>query len=263
MDIHSLVNAVDDVIISKLGSTFATSLHMLDDQKLEHVSDGDDIGDCHVGEGREFDGFEQQETTLKLMSLKEYPTFPYPDMVLPSSSSDDEEADTPPLTKSPSNQSLQQSYPCSASQPASPKLVSAMKGSRGKHGGSEMKLSVKWAHDVYDPIPTLSSHTVRVKKQPKSRIKKSEKKYVKKGHKGSSYSKGGSGKDKKQHYRYSWPESCGKGFDASKELNNLDVVGHDSYHEISNSKIPSTEKPCHVGEAFSNILDFVSYIKSA
>lgn len=137
-----------------------------------------------------------------------------------------------------------------------------MKGSREKHGGSEMKLSVKWAPDVYDPIPTLSSHTVRIKKQPKSRIKKSEKKYVKKGQKGS-YSKVGSGKDKKQHYRYSWPESCGKGFDASKELNNLDVVGHDSYEEISNSKIPSTEKPCHVGEALSNILDFVSYIKSA
>ncbi|CAI8602730.1 unnamed protein product [Vicia faba] len=260
MDIHSLVNAVDDVIISKLGSTFATSLHMQDDHKLVHVSDEDDIGGCHVGEGHECDGFEQ-ETKLKLTSLKEYSTFPCPDMVLPSSSSDDEEADTP-LTKSPSNQSLQQSYSCSASQPASPKLVSAMKGSREKLGGLETKLSVKWASDVYDPIPTLSSHTVRIKKQPKSRIKKSEKKYVKKGQKGT-YSKGGSGKDKKQHYRYSWPESCGKGFDASKELNNLDVVGHDSYHEISNSKIPSTEKPCHVGEAFSNILDFVSYIKSS
>lgn len=258
MDIHSLVTVVDDGIISKLGSTFGTSLHMQDDQKLEHVSHEDDIGDCLTGEGCERDGFEQQETTLKLMSLKEYSTFPYPDMVLPSSSSDDEEADTP-LAKSPSNQTPQKSYSCSASQPASPKLVSAMKGSREKHGGSEMKLCVKWAPDVYDPIPTLSSHTVRIKKQPKSRIKKGEKKYVKKGQKGN-YSKGSSGKDKKQHYRYSWPESCGKGFDASKELNNLDV-GND--YEISNSKIPSTEKPCHVGEALSNILDFVSYIKSA
>lgn len=137
-----------------------------------------------------------------------------------------------------------------------------MKGSREKHGGSEMKLSVKWAPDVYDPIPTLSSHTVRIKKNPKSRVKKSEKKYVKKGQK-VNYSKGGSGKDKKQQYRYSWPESCGKGFDASKELNNLDVIDDDSCHEINNSKIPATAKPCHVGEALSNILDFVSYIKSA
>ncbi|KEH42363.1 hypothetical protein MtrunA17_Chr1g0182381 [Medicago truncatula] len=257
MDIHSPANVVECDIISKLEITFGGSLHIQDDQKLEHVSDDDEDGssNCNIGEGHICCVFEQEETTLKVKSLKECSTFPYPDMVLPSSSSDDEEADGA-LTES-----LSKQLPDSVSQPAPAKLVSAMKGSRKKHLGSQMKLSVKWAPDVYDPVPTLSSHTVRTKKQHKSRIKKSEKKGVKKSQKGS-YSKGCSSKDKKQ-YRYRWPESCGKGFDASMELNNLDVAGHDSYHATSNSKIPATESPCHVGEAMSNFLDFVSYIKTA
>ncbi|XP_004495014.1 uncharacterized protein [Cicer arietinum] len=259
MDIHSPVNAVDDDTISKLESTFGGSLHIQDDQKLEHVSDADDIGNCHVGEGRLYRDFEWQQTTLKMKSSKKCSTFPYPDMVLPSSSSD-EEADTS-STESLSEQSPHQSYSCSASQKAPQKLVSAMKGSREKLGGPLMKLSVKWAPDVYDPVPTLSSHTVKIRKQPKSRMKKSEKKYGKKVQK-EKYSKGGSSKDKKQ-YRNSWPEACSRRFDASMELNNLNAVSHDSYHGISNSKIPATENPCHVGETMNNILDFISYIKTA
>ena len=257
MDIHSLVNAVDDDVIIKLGSTFRGSINIHDDQKLEHVSDEDCIVNCCLGKGRICSGFGQQETTLKGNSLKECSTFPYPDMEFPSSSSDDEEADTS-LTKPFSMQSPHKSY--SFYTPV--KLVSAMKGSREKKGGSQMKLSVKWAPDVYDPVPTLSSHTVKIKKHHKSRITKSEKKYVKKSKKGN-YSKGSCQKDKKQ-YRHRWPESCGKRFDASMVLNNLSVVGNDSFHEISNSQIPVTENHCHVGEALSNnILDFVSYIKTA
>ncbi|EPS68092.1 hypothetical protein M569_06684 [Genlisea aurea] len=42
----------------------------------------------------------------------------------------------------------------SVSLPISPKLVSAIKGSREKQG----KQSVTWAPDVYDPIPTSVSH---------------------------------------------------------------------------------------------------------
>ena len=262
MDIHSPVNVVDDDIISKLESTFEGSLHIHDDQKLEHVSDENenDIVNCHLGKGRMCGGFDQQKTTPKVKSLKECSTFPYPDMMLPSNTFDDEEAETL-LTEPFSMQFPHQSYSCSVSQPAPKILVSAMKGSREKHGGSRTKLSVKWAPDVYDPVPTLSSHTVKNKKQHKSRIKKSEKKLVKKGQK-ANYSKGSSRKDK-NHYRYKWPESCGEGFDASMELNKLDVVDHDSYHEISKSKIPAPQNPCHIGEALSNIIDFVSYIKTA
>lgn len=73
------------------------------------------------------------------------------------------------------------------------KLISAMKGSREKQGGSGKKLTVKWAPDVYDPIPTSVSHSVKSKKQHKSKNKKSEKKKGKKA----TYSRGVSSKDKK------------------------------------------------------------------
>lgn len=83
-------------------------------------------------------------------------------------------------------------------------LVSAMKGGREKHGGMPRKLSVSWAPDVYDPTPTSMSHTVRggggggggSKKQQKAKNRKNWKN-GKKGQKGN-YSRGGSGKDKKQ-----------------------------------------------------------------
>jgi hypothetical protein len=87
MDILSPVNVGDDDdVISKLESTFVGSLHIQDNQELEHVSDKDDLGNCHAGEGSICGSFEQQETSLKMKSLKECSTFPYPDTVLPSCS---------------------------------------------------------------------------------------------------------------------------------------------------------------------------------
>jgi len=38
------------------------------------------------------------------------------------------------------------------------KLVSAIKGRREKQGSLPRKLTVTWAPDVYDPIPTSVSH---------------------------------------------------------------------------------------------------------
>ena len=69
------------------------------------------------------------------------------------------------------------------------KLVSAMKGSREKSGASPppKKLSVKWAPDVYDPVPTsvVSNKGGRKHNNGKKKSKK----------KGSRESKG---KEKKQ-----------------------------------------------------------------
>ncbi|KAJ1391364.1 hypothetical protein SESBI_36755 [Sesbania bispinosa] len=277
MDIPSPVDAVDDNIISKLESTFGESLHIEDAQKLEHVSEGDDVDNCHVGEGSLCGAFEQQETKLQMKCLENCSTFPYADMMLPSSSSGGE-VDTS-LTESISKESPHQSYPCSVSlpekrtvyliRPAPPKLVSAMKGNREKQGRSQMKLTVKWAPDVYDPVPTLLSHTVKSKKHQKSRIKKSVKKNGKKGHK-VNYSKRGSVKDKQQ-YRNRWPESSDLRWlessdsmiETCTELDDLVVVSHDSYHGTGYFKKPVTESHCHVGEALSNILECVSYIKTA
>lgn len=116
MDVHFPVNALDD-IISKLESNFVGSLHIQDDQKSEYVSEENNIGNCHAGEGHLCGCFEQEETKLEMKCLKECSTFPYPDMILPSSSSD-KEANTS-LAESLSEQSPHQSYSCSASLPVS------------------------------------------------------------------------------------------------------------------------------------------------
>ncbi|KAK7393302.1 hypothetical protein VNO78_21854 [Psophocarpus tetragonolobus] len=113
---------------------------------------------------------------------------------------------------------------------ARPKLVSAVKGSREKEGGSQMKLTVKWAPDVYDPAPTLLSHTVKSKKQHKSRMKKGEKKSGKKGPK-VNYSKRGNCKDKQ--YGYRWLHSRDEVFEASTELDDLNFANHASYLKSS------------------------------
>lgn len=136
------------------------------------------------------------------------------------------------------------------------KLISAMKGSREKHGGSQVKLNVKWASDVYDPIPTLLSHTVRSnKKQQKSRKKKPEKKNGKKGQKGNS-SRGGSNKDKQVRKLggtsglcYKSMDSCDKVLGASTELDALEVRSQDSYCGTSFLKKSVTEVHYSVAEA--------------
>lgn len=80
-------------------------------------------------------------------------------------------------------------------------VIPAIKGSREKHGKSVEKLSVSWAEDVYDPPPSLVSHTRSKKQQPqKSKSRDSLKKNGKKGQKGSSNSSSSSSrgsKDKK------------------------------------------------------------------
>ncbi|KAG2325040.1 hypothetical protein Bca4012_039529 [Brassica carinata] len=66
-------------------------------------------------------------------------------------------------------------------------VIPAIKGSREKHGKPLEKLSVSWAEDVYDPPPSLVSHTrSKIQKPHKSKSKDSLKKNGKKGQKGSS-----------------------------------------------------------------------------
>ncbi|CAN8254623.1 unnamed protein product [Cochlearia groenlandica] len=80
-------------------------------------------------------------------------------------------------------------------------LIPAIKGSREKHGKSLEKLSVSWAEDVYDPPPSIVSHTKSKKQQqPKPKSRDNLKKNGKKGQKGNNNSSSSSrgGKDKKQ-----------------------------------------------------------------
>ncbi|KAK7336975.1 hypothetical protein VNO77_17529 [Canavalia gladiata] len=249
MDTSSHVDAVhDNNFISDLERTFSESLHIQDAQKSEDPSEGNDM--CNVEDENLCGGIKELETKLNMMCLKKSATFPIPNMLLPSSSSD-EGADISVT----SEHSAQQTYSRSVSLPAPLKLISAMKGSREKHGESQMKLNVKWAPDVYDPVPTLISHTVRNKKQPKSRKKKTEKKNGKKGQKGNS-SRGGSNKDKQfrklggnSGLCHKSMDTCDQVFGASTDLDSLDVRSQDAYCGTSFLKKSVTELHYSVAEA--------------
>lgn len=79
-------------------------------------------------------------------------------------------------------------------------LIPAIKGSREKHGLTLRKTSVSWAADVYDPPPSIASHTRNKKQQQqKSKSKDGHRKNGKKGQKGKdSSSSSRSGKDNKK-----------------------------------------------------------------
>ncbi|KAI3799467.1 hypothetical protein L1987_34765 [Smallanthus sonchifolius] len=84
----------------------------------------------------------------------------------------------------------------SISLPTHLKPVSAMKGSREKRGATPpVKLTVKWAPDVYDPIPTSVSHVVTTNRSSSKHSKKNSKNKQKNGSKSS---RGSKSKDKKQ-----------------------------------------------------------------
>ncbi|CAA0836424.1 Unknown protein [Striga hermonthica] len=99
------------------------------------------------------------------------------------------------------NGSAKPANPCyarSTSLPVPLKLISAMKGSREKHNGtSPKKLSVVWAPDVYDPIPTSVSHVPTDRNQRHRNNGRKSGKYKQKNS-GKSSSRGGKSKDKKQ-----------------------------------------------------------------
>ncbi|XP_019187513.1 PREDICTED: uncharacterized protein LOC109181976 isoform X2 [Ipomoea nil] len=85
--------------------------------------------------------------------------------------------------------------------PSARKLVSAMKGSREKQGIPPMKLGVKWAPDVYDPVPTSVSHAPVNKPQQRHRSDGKKNGKYKQKNSGKS-SRANKGKDKKQGRKY-------------------------------------------------------------
>ncbi|XWS59780.1 hypothetical protein CRYUN_Cryun08bG0150800 [Craigia yunnanensis] len=147
--------------------------------------------------------------------------------------------------------------PCSRSisLPTPLKLVSALKGSREKQGLSPKKLTVTWAPDVYDPLPTSVLHTVRSKKQQKSKKNNDKKKNGKKGQKSNNSSRGG--KDKKQFRRGSGSsDRCYKPLEvedrivkASGDLDDFKVGSPDPYCGSSFLKKSPTRMHYSVAEA--------------
>lgn len=107
-----------------------------------------------------------------------------------------EDAITSEVSKQGDNvESLSPSKLCSTSMPTHLKPVSAMKGSREKWGvAPPVKLTVKWAPDVYDPIPTSVSHVVTSSRSSRHSKKNSRNKQKSV----SKSSRGSKGKEKKQ-----------------------------------------------------------------
>ncbi|CAI8614481.1 unnamed protein product [Vicia faba] len=249
MEVCSSVNGKHENCINSLESTFSESLRVQDADELEHASKGNEM--CNVAEENLCEVIKLKEAKLNKVSLKKSATFPTPRVTLPSSKSDEDAA---PVTESPSEHSAHQTYSRSISLPAPSELKSAMKGSRDKNGEGHVKLTVKWAADVYDPIPTLVSHTVKNKKQTKSKKKKNEKRNLKKGNKGNS-ARGGSGKDKKQSCNlgkqsdlcHQLPDS--QVIEGSSDFDSLDVCSQDSNCGASFLKKSVTEMHYSVAEA--------------
>lgn len=131
------------------------------------------------------------------------------------------------------------------------KVVPAIKGSREKQGIPPKKLSVTWAPDVYDPIPTSASHVPSNKNR--SNGKKSGK-YKHKGSSGKSSRGSKGGKDKKQVRKNGggstklkpFHEDCGVGFGEGQDF---DVGSPDPFCGSSFLKNSVTKMHFPVGEA--------------
>ncbi|XP_024988155.1 uncharacterized protein LOC112522989 isoform X2 [Cynara cardunculus var. scolymus] len=121
------------------------------------------------------------------------------------------------------------------------KPVSAMKGSREKRGAAPpVKLTVKWAPDVYDPIPTSVSHVVTNNKS--SRHSKKNSKNKQKNASKSSSSRGSKGKDKKQVRKRGGRSSSSMGYKLAEHEE--EEVADFREHEPEPSSIGFHEQFC-------------------
>ncbi|XP_076955183.1 uncharacterized protein LOC143629892 [Bidens hawaiensis] len=110
----------------------------------------------------------------------------------------------------------------SVSLPARLNPVSAMKGSRDKRGvAPPVKLTVKWAPDVYDPIPTSVSHVVT---NSKPSLKHSKRNSKNKQKHGSKSSRGSKSKDKRQVRKSSGSSSSSPGYKVERDEQFVEFV---------------------------------------
>ncbi|GMJ03078.1 hypothetical protein HRI_003977000 [Hibiscus trionum] len=151
-----------------------------------------------------------------------------------------------------SEDSVQSHSSRSISSPTPLKLVSALKGSREKQGLPTKELRVTWAPDVYDPLPTSALHTVRGKKQQKSKKIYEKKKNGKKVQKGNS-SRGS--KSNNKHFRRGavssdrWYDYKPLEVDTSGSLDVLKVGSTDPYCGTSFLKVSTTRMHYSMTEA--------------
>ncbi|KAF5476014.1 hypothetical protein F2P56_007761 [Juglans regia] len=220
--------------VNVLGDALDKSLNIQEALETDSASDG------HEEEEDICKQVKTCQATSSEKCLNKSVTSPFPKMMLPVSSSDeeDEERETG-FQEHSSMDSKDQAHSRSISLPTPLELVSAMKGSREKRGILRETLTVKWAPDVYDPPPTLISHSVKSKSSQKYKNKKNEKRNGRKGQRGHS-SQGGSGKDKKQ---------IRKSAKISGKFGNYEVGSSNSYCGSSYRHKSRTEVHYSIAEA--------------
>lgn len=117
-DFQIPANASNSNFINTLESTFSETLCIQDDQESEHAREGN--YHCDVAELSLCGSLKQQDMEPKQKCLKKFASFPDPQMMLPPSSSDDEDAKAnTSLTESLSVHSAHQTYSRSIYMPVS------------------------------------------------------------------------------------------------------------------------------------------------
>uniref|UniRef100_A0A803QF29 Uncharacterized protein n=1 Tax=Cannabis sativa TaxID=3483 RepID=A0A803QF29_CANSA len=238
-------DSVDD-LVNELDTAISLTLHVKENEQVEQLEydfedssngnddhdDGDDVSNVN-----EIEYANQSQKSLNKCSS------------LPCPHREDGELGTS-MKGSFSKDSSWNAYSRSISLPSPLKLVSAMKGSREKRGASVRKLSVSWAPEVYDPIPTSLSHTFTGNKKQQHKSKNSRKNWKnngKKGQKGSSSSsRGSSGKDKKHHRGKSSGNSSGcysKSIDSRERV----VDANDDFDDFT---VGSPDSKSYCGTSF-------------
>lgn len=171
---------------SDLAYKFAESLHIEDGEDLVYKEDSNTLEE----DGSEYLPDTDTGSTDLEKCLIKFSEFPCSVMSTPPAElvhgKEEQEAD-------PKSTDLR--YSRSISLPTASKLVSSIKGSREKQGKPPKKLSVTWAPDVYDPIPTAVSHVPNKVQRHRSDHRKNGKNKHKSNGKSS---RGSKGKDKKQ-----------------------------------------------------------------
>ncbi|KAL6614292.1 hypothetical protein ACP70R_036562 [Stipagrostis hirtigluma subsp. patula] len=170
----AIASGHDDLVVDEIGTSIAQVMHAYDDEGTDQDEDLDENED-------------------HLLSLESDSTDDLVDV-------ENEVVISAAFSSGDASESLTgKSDDLNSSTNGTPKLVSAMKGTRAKRG-IITGLSVSWAPDVYDPPVTSDSHTVKTHQRSS---RKSHYKYKpSKSSSGSSRSSNGTKKDKK-HSRHS------------------------------------------------------------
>ncbi|CAO2177795.1 unnamed protein product [Urochloa humidicola] len=186
--IYAWKDGQDDLMVEEIGMALTEMMHA--------YGDDDDEEGPELDEDSSDDDDDDPVLSIESDSTDDLVDVDSELAISPTSPSDDA-----------SESSISISIDDSSSIHGTPRLVSAMKGTRAKPG-IVTKLSVSWAPDVYDPPVTSDSHTVRGHPRSSRKGHYKYKPFKSSSSSSSSRNTSGSKKDKK-HSRHSSSSSSG------------------------------------------------------